>query len=81
MSEPIFERYVDERGNISVRVSQDVTVLTQEEAERAMAKYDQLRTENQRLRELCADMLSEDMDQHWPEFTRRALELGVEVDA
>ena len=52
MSEPIFERYMDERGNISVRVSHDVTVLTQEEAERAMAKYDQLRTENQRLREL-----------------------------
>ena len=36
--------------------------------------------ENAKLRELCADMLSEDMDQHWPEFTRRARELGVEVD-
>ena len=33
---------------------------------------------NAKLRELCADMLSEDMDQHWPEFTRRARELGVE---
>ncbi len=81
MSEPIFEQYVDERGNISVRVSRDVTVLTQEEAERIEAEYKRMQAENAKLRELCADMLSEDMDQHWAEFTRRALELGVEVDA
>ena len=36
-----------------------------------------LQAENAKLRELCEDMLSEDMDQHWPEFTRRARELGV----
>ncbi len=55
MSKPIFERYVDERGNISVRVSQDMIVLTQEEAERIEAKYKRMQAENAKLREELAD--------------------------
>jgi len=53
MSSPVFEQYVDEFGNISVRVSQDVVVLTREDADRVKAKLDQLNAENARLRELA----------------------------
>lgn len=52
MSNQVFEQYVDEHGNISVRVSQDVVVLTREDADRVKAKFDQLNADNAMLREL-----------------------------
>lgn len=53
MSGQVFEQYVDEFGNISVRVSQDIVVLTREDADRVKARLDQLHAENDRLRELA----------------------------
>jgi hypothetical protein len=52
MSTPILKSYVDERGNISVRVSRDVTVLTQEEADLIEAEYKRMQADNAKLREL-----------------------------
>lgn len=52
MSAPILKEYVDERGNISVRVSHDVQVLTREEADRIEAEYKRMQSENAKLREL-----------------------------
>ncbi len=54
MSESIFETSTDERGNISVRVSQEVQVLTREEADRIEAEYKRMRAENAKLRKLVA---------------------------
>lgn len=51
MSEPIFEQCVDERGNISVRVSRDVQVLTREEANLIEAEYKRMQAENAKLRD------------------------------
>lgn len=51
MSEPIFEQCVDERGNISVRVSRDVQVLTREEANHIEAEYKRMQAENAKLRD------------------------------
>ena len=56
MSEPIFEQCVDERGNISVRVSRDVQVLTREEANRIEAEYKRMQAENAKLRELAGEL-------------------------
>ena len=56
MSESIFETYTDERGNISVRVSQEVQVLTREEADRIEAEYKRMQAENAKLRELVRHM-------------------------
>ena len=56
----------------------DVTTELANEANDKAAEIARLKSDNAKLRELCADMLSEDMDQHWPEFTRRARELGVD---
>ena len=47
----LFEQYVDERGNIHVRVSQEVCVLTKEEEAAAIAKFEALKVENAKLRE------------------------------
>ena len=47
-------RMLDERGNISVRVSRDVQVLTREEANRIEAEYKRMQAENAKLRELAA---------------------------
>lgn len=49
MSNPIIERFVDERGNVGVRASQEVTVLTREESERVLAKFE-------RMRRVCQEM-------------------------
>jgi hypothetical protein len=52
MSEPtIFEQCMDEHGNISVRVSHDVQVLTREEADRIKAEYKRMQDENVKLQE------------------------------
>ena len=67
--------------DMSLQQSCDAAMLhAKVEVRLLIDKTNRLESENAKLRELCADMLSEDMDQHWPEFTRRALELGVEVD-
>lgn len=55
MSESIFETFTDERGNISVRVSRDVQVLTHEEARHIEAEYKRMQAENAKLRELVRD--------------------------
>ena len=57
MSTPILKSYVDERGNISVRVSRDVQVLTREEANRIEAEYKRMQAENAKLRELVRDYI------------------------
>lgn len=54
MSDTVFEQYVDEFGNISVRISNDVVVLTKEDADRMMVKYNQLKDDNAKLRELVS---------------------------
>lgn len=51
MSKQIFEQHVDDYGNISVRVSDEVVVLTRDEAERLKERFDQLEAENAELRE------------------------------
>lgn len=53
MSESIFETYTDERGNISVRVSRDVQMLTREEANHIEAEYKRMQAENAKLRKLA----------------------------
>lgn len=55
MSGQIFEQHVDERSNVSVRISDECVVLTHEEAERIKAKFDQLEAENANLRRELAD--------------------------
>lgn len=89
MSDQVFEQHVDEHGNVFVRISQDVVVLTREDADRVKARLDQLNAENARLRELVRDV--------WHLFTEHGAvhpydlpkvdavrdglrELGVEVD-
>jgi len=57
MGIPVFEQHVDEYGNVSVRVSQDIVVLTRDDADRVKARFDQLKTENARLRELVRELL------------------------
>ena len=54
----VIEQYFDENGNIHVRISQDVVVLTQEESNRVIARFDQLKSENARLRELVRALLT-----------------------
>lgn len=56
MSESIFEAFTDERGNISVRVSQEVQVFTREEADRIEAEYKRMKAENAKLREAVKRM-------------------------
>ena len=56
MSELIFETFTDERGNISVRISQEVQVLTREEANRIEAEYRRMQAENESLRELAREL-------------------------
>lgn len=51
MSTPILKSYVDEHGNISVRVSRDVQVLTREEADLIEAEYKRMQAENAKLRD------------------------------
>ena len=51
MSKQIFERHVDERGNVSVRISDKFVVLTHDKAELIKAKFDQLEAENAKLRD------------------------------
>lgn len=51
MDTPIIKTYVDEHGNISVRVSHDVQVLTREETDRIKAEYRRMQTENAKLQE------------------------------
>lgn len=53
MSAPILKSYVDESGNISVRISEDVLVLTCEEAECIEAEYKRIQAENAKLRKLA----------------------------
>lgn len=88
MSDQVFEQYVDVYGNISVRVSQDIVVLTRDDADRLMARFDQLKAENARLRELVRDMWHDGMcecDERGAcaeceyGFPARMHELGVEV--
>lgn len=51
MSAPILKLHIDERDNISVLVSQDVQVLTCEEADRIEDEYKRMQAENAKLRE------------------------------
>ena len=53
----VIEQCFDENGNIHVRISQDVVVLTQEESNRVIARFDQLKSENAKMRELVRDMM------------------------
>ena len=55
MSTSIFETHADEHGNITVRISQEVQVLTYEEADRIASEYKRMRTESEKLRELLRD--------------------------
>lgn len=89
MSTPILKTYVDERGNISVRVSHDVQVLTREEANRIEAEYKRMQAENAKLRELVRDMWNEGMCECGSrgkcasceyDYPTRMRELGIEVD-
>lgn len=93
MSEPIFEQCVDERGNISVRVSRDVQVLTREEANHIEAEYKRMQAENAKLRELVRDIYGEyrylrvrfhrtyvQHEERMRAVEQRMRELGVEVD-
>ncbi|MEE1210293.1 MAG: hypothetical protein U0K60_09675 [Parafannyhessea umbonata] len=89
MSTPILKTYVDERGNISVRVSHDVQVLTREEANRIEAEYKRMQADNTKLRELVADMWNEGMCECGSrgkcasceyDYPTRMRELGIEVD-
>lgn len=91
MGIPVFEQYVDEFGNISVRVSQDIVVLTRDDADRVKARLDQLNAENEHLRELasglhrclvyegCEGCPMQD-DDGWCVRDIRLRELGVEMD-
>ena len=95
MSESIFETFTDERGNISVRVSRDVQMLTREEAGCIEAEYKQMQAENDKLRELVRDYIDapcttcdcwQDEFRCWNYdgadcgLVARARELGTEVD-
>ena len=94
MSESIFETFTDKRGNISVRVSRDVQMLTREEAGCIEAEYKQMQAENDKLRELVRDYIDapcttcdcwQDEFRCWNYdgadcgLVARARELGVEV--
>ena len=91
MGIPVFEQHVDEYGNVSVRVSQDIVVLTRDDADRVKARLDQLKAENERLRELasglhqcwvdegCEGCPMQD-DDGWCVRDIRLRELGVEMD-
>jgi len=57
VSRQILESVVDECGRISVRISDEFTVLTSEEAEAAMAKFNHLQAENAKLRELAKKLV------------------------
>lgn len=78
MSESIFETFTDERGNISVRVSQEVQVLTREEANRIEAEYRRMQAENAKLRELVQYILDECYGDDW--FGKKAEELGFKAN-
>lgn len=84
MSKSIFETFTDEHGNVSVRVSQEVQVLTNEEADRIAEEYKRLKDKNAKLRELVRDMVMNmggcalhGNPLRLREFEVRAKELGV----
>lgn len=52
MSDTIFEQCIDERGNISVRVSRDAQVITREEARCIEIEYKRMQDDSEKLREL-----------------------------
>jgi len=86
MSDQVFEQYVDVYGNISVRVSQDIVVLTREDADRLMARFDQLKAENARLREQIhwlkqGDILHVLTDQEYIDQCERERLMQVSIDA
>ncbi len=49
---PIFEMNTDERGNLSVRISDKVTLLTQKQSKQVLERFKSLEAENSKLREL-----------------------------
>lgn len=84
MSESIFETFTDERGNISVRVSQEVQVLTREEANRIEAEYRRMQAENAKLREQMERLVTLlrvdcDIDASW-DGLRRFWSIGLTED-
>lgn len=84
MSESIFETFTDERGNISVRVSQEVQVLTREEANRIEAEYRRMQAENAKLREQMERLVTllrvdYDIDASW-DGLRRFWSIGLTED-
>lgn len=86
MSDQVFEQHVDEHGNVFVRISQDVVVLTREEADRLMARFDQLKSENARLREQIhwlkqGDILHVLTDQEYIDQCERERLMQVSIDA
>lgn len=86
MSDQVLEQYVDAYGNISVRVSQDIIVLTRDDADRLMARFDQLKAENARLREQIhwlkqGDILHVLTDQEYIDQYERERLMQVSIDA
>lgn len=55
MSDTIFETNTDENGNVSVRISRKVQVLTNEEADSILVKYKRMESENAKLRKLVKE--------------------------
>lgn len=86
MSGQVFKQYIDEHGNVSVRVSQDIVVLTREDADRVKARFDQLNAENDKLREQIhwlkqGDILHVLTDQEYIDQFERERLMQVSIDA
>lgn len=53
---PIFEIHTDERGRLTVRISNKFTLLTQDQSEQVLERFKSLEAENSKLRDLCLRM-------------------------
>lgn len=86
MSGQVFEQHIDEYGNVFVRVSQDIVVLTREDADLVKASFDRLNAENERLREQIhwlkqGDILHVLTDQEYIDLCERERLMQVSIDA
>lgn len=81
---PIFEMHTDEHGNPSVRISDKVALLTQEQSKRVLERFKSLEAENAKLRALLSSYWKA---VHYPctptvpkDYLSEMRKLGIEVD-
>ena len=83
-----FEPFVDDGGNIGIRLNQEVFVYTPEEQAQIRAEFERLATENAKLRELLVETyeaITSDSAGMFHKLIAASMrddlrELGVEVD-